>query len=72
LNDPGGTATIRGVPESYLVAWSQDRCQSLKRGQERGLRVEDGRLKGFLGIQGHVLRLTPESAGLLEGIVAGP
>ena len=33
-----------------------------KQGRERGVKVEDGKFKSVTGIQGHVLRLAPDSA----------
>ena len=43
-----------------------------KRNQERGLKVEDGKLKGITGMQGHVMRFTPDSARAIETLVLNP
>lgn len=40
-----------------------------KRNQERGLKVVDGKLKGILGMQGHVMRFVPDSALAIEELV---
>jgi len=40
-----------------------------KRGQERGLRVEDGKLKGISGMQGHVMRFATDSGRAIEALV---
>ena len=55
------------VPESVLAAV---RFRS-KKGEERSLHLEDGKLKTSTSIQGHYLRLTPDSAAALEAVLNG-
>jgi hypothetical protein len=40
-----------------------------RKGEDRGVKVEDGRFKSATGIQGHVMRLAPDSARDFDDVI---